>query len=104
MITVMRDNSEIECKGSFQKPYSARGRSNWSRCIEESEMIALVKKERKVAVLYSGCLGFITTAFSKKDDQTTPLSVAASFQPDIRFRRSIGQTCSVPWRIDGSKS
>jgi hypothetical protein len=34
------------------------------------------KKERKVAVLYSGCLGFITTAFSKKDDQTTPLSVA----------------------------
>jgi hypothetical protein len=35
-------------------------------------VITLVKK----AVLYSGCLGFITTAFSKEDDQSTPLSVA----------------------------
>jgi hypothetical protein len=76
MITVMRDNSEIECKGSFQKPYSARGRSNWSRCIEEVRNDNTGEKERKVAVLYSGCLGFITTAFSKKDDQSTPLSVA----------------------------
>jgi hypothetical protein len=38
------DNSEIECKDGFQKHYSAQGRSDWSRCIEESEMMRLVKK------------------------------------------------------------
>ena len=58
------DNSEIEYKDGLQEHCSAQGRSDWSRCIEESEMMILV--ERKVAVLYSGCLGFIRTAFSKR--------------------------------------
>lgn len=55
-------NSEIECKDGFQKHYSARGQSGRD-IIEESEVMTLVKK---VAVLYSGCLGFIRTAFSKR--------------------------------------
>lgn len=41
------DNSEIESKDDFQKHYSAQGSSDWLRCIEESEMTALVKKGEK---------------------------------------------------------
>ena len=62
------DNGETEYKDGFQKHYSAQGTgSDRSRCIEESGMKALVKKRRETSLfLYSGCLGFITTAFSKR--------------------------------------
>jgi hypothetical protein len=41
------DSSEIECKDGFQKHDSTQGRSDWSRCIEESEMMTLVQKGEK---------------------------------------------------------
>ena len=51
------DDSEIECNDGFQKHYSAQGRSDWSGCIEESEMMRLVETSReKSLILYSGCL------------------------------------------------
>ncbi len=76
--------------------------------------MTLVKEN--ITVIYSGSLGFMITAFSKKDDQTTPLSVElkhgsfGSVGLSAWVHNLIGHTVdnpfylSVPWMIDGSPS
>ena len=81
------DSSEIECKDGFQKHYSVQGRSEWLRRSDDS---GKRKTGRKLTVLYSGCLEFTITAFSKKDDQTTP--------PFVELKHgSFGSVCLSAW-------
>jgi hypothetical protein len=47
------NNGEIKSKDGFCKHHDARGRSEWSRCIEESEKATLVKEGREVSLIYT---------------------------------------------------
>jgi hypothetical protein len=60
MITVVSqwssegDNGEIEYKDGFQKHYSARGGSNWSGCMKNSEVMVKKKGEKsRCFILYA---------------------------------------------------